>query len=151
MEVGRWNAARGGYPQRSPSFENAGLSLDLFEMSNAAGLTSIHSRPWIMAASNDCVPLCLLFWMLIYRVNDSPLIEGWKCPILRRPGDIIINHSSETQDTCWTENYSLGDHLPICVCGMWEGEGPAAGLHPIGSSWFYWEKRDIIWELARRH
>lgn len=76
-----------------------------------------------MAASNDCVPLCLLFWMLIYRVNDSPLIEGWKCPILRHSGDITINHSSETQDTCWPGNYSIGDHLPICVCGICEGEG----------------------------
>lgn len=90
MEVERWNAARGGYPQRSPGFENAVLSLGLFQMSNAAGLTSVHSRPWIMAASNDCVPLCLLFWMLIYRVNDSPLIEGWKCPIPRRPGDTSL-------------------------------------------------------------
>lgn len=64
MEVGRWNTVRGGYPQCRPSFENAVLSLDLFQMSNAAGLTSIHSRPWVMAVSNDCVPLCLLFWML---------------------------------------------------------------------------------------
>ena len=100
MEIGGWNTARGGYPQCSPSFEKAMLSLDLFQMSNTARLTSIHSRPWIMADSNDYVPLCLLFWMLIYRVNDSPLIEGWKCPILRHSGDITINHSSETQDTC---------------------------------------------------
>lgn len=121
--MGRWNAARGGCLQCSRSFENAVLSLDLFQMSDTAGLTSVPSRPWIMAACNDCIPLCLLFWMLIYRVNDSPLIEGWKCPILRHSGDIIINHSSETQDTCWPGNYSLGDHLPICVCGMCEGEG----------------------------
>ena len=100
MEIGGWNTARGGYPQCSPSFEKAMLSLDLFQMSNTARLTSIHSRPWIMADSNDYVPLCLLFWMLIYRVNDSSLIEGWKCPILRHSGDITINHSSETQDTC---------------------------------------------------
>lgn len=77
-----------------------------------------------MAASNDHVALCLLFWMLIYRVNDSLLIEGWKCPILRHSGDITINHSSETQDTCWPGNYSLGDHLPICVCGMCEERRP---------------------------
>ena len=76
-----------------------------------------------MADSNDYVLLCLLFWMLIYRVNDSPLIEGWKCPILRHSGDITINHSSETQDTCQPGNYSLGDHLPICVCGMYEEKG----------------------------
>lgn len=55
MEADRWNIARGGYPQCSPSFEKSVLSLDLFQMSNTAGLTSIHSRPWIMAASKDCV------------------------------------------------------------------------------------------------
>lgn len=60
--------------------------------------------------------------MLIYRVNDSPLIEGWKCLILRHSGD-FINHSSETQDTCWPGNYGLGDHHPICVCGVYEEEG----------------------------
>jgi hypothetical protein len=53
MEVGRWNAARGGYPQCRPAFGNVVLSLGLFQMSNTAGLTSIHSRPWIMAVSND--------------------------------------------------------------------------------------------------
>ena len=43
MEIGRWNTARGGYPQCSPSFEKAVLSLDLFQMSNTARLTSIHA------------------------------------------------------------------------------------------------------------
>lgn len=119
--------SQGWISQCSPGFENAVLSLDLFQMSNAAGLTSVHSRPQIMAVYNDCVPLCLLFWMLIYRVNDSPLIEGWKCPILRYSGDITINHSSETQDTYRPGNYSLRDHLPICVCGMCvEGRGLVA-------------------------
>lgn len=154
MEVGRWNTARGGcLSQCSPRFENAVLSLDLFQMSNTAGLTSVHSRPWIMAASNDCVPLCLLFWMLIYRVNDSPLIEGWKCPILRYSGDIIINHSSETQDTCWPGNYSLGDHLPICVCGICEGEGDQRLASTLLAVLEFTEKRerDIIWKLARTH
>lgn len=115
--------SQGWISQHGPSFENAVLFLNLFQMLDAAGLTSICGRPWIMAASNDCVPLCLLFWMLIYRVNDSPLIEGWKCPILRHSGDITINHSSETQYTFWPGNYSLGDHLPICVYGMCEEEG----------------------------
>lgn len=43
-----------------------------------------------MAVSNDHVAVCLLFWMLIYRVNDSSLIEGWKRPILRRLGDTSL-------------------------------------------------------------
>lgn len=142
--------SQGWISQYSPSFENAVLSLDLFQMSNAAGLTSVHSRPQIMAVYNDCVPLCLLFWMLIYRVNDSPLIEGWKCPILRYSGDITINHSSETQDSYRPGNYSLRDHLPICVCGTYGGRGLMAAC-TLSTVLDFTEMREISFGNQQEH
>lgn len=90
------------------------LSLGILQLSNAAGLTSILSRPWIMAVSNDRVALCLLFWMLIYRVNDSSLIEGWKCPMLRRLGDTSLTTEVKPQKPAGYEMIAL-EALLLCV------------------------------------
>lgn len=88
-----------------------------------------------MAVSNDHVAVCLLFWMLIYRVNDSSLIEGWKRPILRRLGDTSL--TTEVKPKTLAGQKMIAPEaffLFVHVVRMRGGVGPAAGLHLAGTS-----------------
>lgn len=88
-----------------------------------------------MAVSNDRGALCLLFWMLIQRVNDSSLIEGWKCPMLRRLGDTSLTTEEKPktlagQGMIALEAVFLFVHV-VCMRGSVD---PAAGLNLTGHS-----------------
>lgn len=84
-----------------------------------------------MAVSNDHVAVCLLFWMLIYRANDSSLIEGWKCSLLRRLGDTSLTTEVKPKTlTGWKMIAWKALFLFVPVFCM----SPAAGLHLTGSS-----------------
>jgi hypothetical protein len=72
--------------------------------------------------------------MLIYRVNDSPLIEGWKYPILRRLGDTSLTTEVKPKTLAGQEIIILETiFLFVYVVCMREREraGPEAGLHLI--------------------
>lgn len=86
-----------------------------------------------MVVSKDCNPLCLLFWMLIYSINDSFLIEGWKCTVLRHPGDTSLTTEVKLK-TLAGQEITVLEPIFLFVYVVCVRVSPAAGWPVIGNS-----------------